>query len=168
MEDEISSRKEKIDQLHKTVERLEEERDELGKTLSSAEASLAVQTAAVQRLEKQSSTLLVEVRQCRRSEEEWKMRGEEARIFRRPFSPLTWGWQALAEVKSLQIQLDDARKKKDETLRSLHESTDTFETTINDLRKAYGEVRDRREIGRREEGSRGEEREEVGNMGKTD
>uniref|UniRef100_A0A7S4HB01 Uncharacterized protein n=2 Tax=Guillardia theta TaxID=55529 RepID=A0A7S4HB01_GUITH len=127
MEDEISSRKEKIDQLHKTVERLEEERDELGKTLSSAEASLAVQTAAVQRLEKQSSTLLVEVRQCRRSEEEWKMRGEEA----------------LAEVKSLQIQLDDARKKKDETLRSLHESTDTFETTINDLRKAYGESESR-------------------------
>eukprot|EP00960_Hanusia_phi_P019420 573523-Hanusia_phi.AAC.1 len=144
MEDEIGSRTKKIEQLHEGIERLEEERDELGKTLSSAEASLAVQTAAVQRLEKQSSTLLVEVRQCRRSEEEWKLRGEEASMRRGRF--------ASADVA---IQLDDARKKKDETLRSLHESSDTYETTINDLRKAYAEVREGRGGTRRMEGKVG-------------
>jgi chromosome segregation ATPase len=89
MESEAASKDRKIEKLQEERDDLQNENAELRNALQSAEASLAVQTAAVQRVEKQTSTLMIEVRQCRRSEEEWRVQGEEAR----------------AEVAALQIQV---------------------------------------------------------------
>ena len=89
MESEATSKDRKIEKLQEERDDLQNENAELRNALQSAEASLAVQTAAVQRVEKQTSTLMIEVRQCRRSEEEWRVQGEEAR----------------AEVAALQIQV---------------------------------------------------------------
>ena len=81
-------------------------------------------TAAVQRVEKQASTLMVEVRQCRRSEEEWRVQGEEAR----------------AEVAALQIQFNEAVRKKEEAMQELHQTREMLEGKMDGVRKAFAEA----------------------------
>jgi len=120
MESEAASKDRKIENLQQERDTIRDENSELLNALQSAEASLAVQTAAVQRIEKQASTLMVEVRQCRRSEEEWRVQGEEAR----------------AEVGALQIQLNEAVRKKEEAMKVLHQTRDELEGKMDALRKA--------------------------------
>jgi hypothetical protein len=79
MEADAAAKDKKIADLQDARDAAQIELADLRMSLQSAEASLAVQTAAVQRLEKQASVLMVEIRQARRSEEDWRAKGEEAR-----------------------------------------------------------------------------------------
>ena len=124
MESEAASKDRKIEKLQEERDGLQGQNSELQSALQSAEASLAVQTAAVQRVEKQASTLMVEVRQCRRSEEEWRVQGEEAR----------------AEVAALQIQFNEAVRKKEEAMQELHQTREMLEGKMDGVRKAFAEA----------------------------
>lgn len=130
MESEAASKDRKIEKLQEERDIIKEDNSELHNALQSAEASLAVQTAAVQRVEKQASTLMVEVRQCRRSEEEWRVQGEEAR----------------AEVGALQIQLNEAVRKKEEAMKDLHQTREMLESRMDALRKALAEAEARAKL----------------------
>jgi chromosome segregation ATPase len=124
MESEAASKDRRMEKLQEERDGLQGQNSELENALQSAEASLAVQTAAVQRVEKQASTLMVEVRQCRRSEEEWRVQGEEAR----------------AEVAALQIQFNEAVRKKQEAMQELHQTREQLEGKMDGLRKAFAEA----------------------------
>jgi uncharacterized coiled-coil DUF342 family protein len=124
MESEAASKDRRMEKLQEERDGLQGQNSELENALQSAEASLAVQTAAVQRVEKQASTLMVEVRQCRRSEEEWRVQGEEAR----------------AEVAALQIQFNEAVRKKQEAMHELHQTREQLEGKMDALRKAFAEA----------------------------
>jgi chromosome segregation ATPase len=123
-EADINSKDKKIEDLQTSRDSLQNLEAELKMALQNAEASLAVQTAAVQRSEKQCATLQVEVRQCRRSEEEWRVQGEEAR----------------AEVLALQTMLTAANKKKDEAVADLQDTRERLEGELRETSKAYKEA----------------------------
>jgi chromosome segregation ATPase len=119
MESESATKDNKIKDLNHKRDMLEQERNEYKSALQSAEASLAVQTAAVQRVEKQASTLMIEVRQCRRSEEENRQQAQEA----------------LASEKALQIQLNAAQKHSNEAKKELHDKEAQYHKQVDELRK---------------------------------
>lgn len=113
MESDAANKDRQIESLKDERDKASREMSEVRMALQSAEASLAVQTATVQRLEKNGSALMVEVRQARRSEEDWRARGEEARV----------------EVKALQIQLNQAVDKVKELMDTLQESRERSVTS---------------------------------------
>lgn len=130
MEADAAAKDHKILNLQDERDRGRSEVSELRMALQSAEASLAVQTAAVQRLEKQASTLMVEIRQARRSEEDWRTKGEEAR----------------SEVKALQIQLNSAVGKKEEIALEMYETRERLEGRISDLTRLHADAEARASV----------------------
>jgi chromosome segregation ATPase len=130
MEADAAAKDKKIADLQDARDAAKAEVAELRMSLQSAEASLAVQTAAVQRLEKQASVLMVEIRQARRSEEDWRAKGEEAR----------------SEVKALQIQLTSAVTKKEEIQKEMHDLRERLEAKIADLTRQYADAEARAKV----------------------